>query len=1059
MDWFMLAVYVANINISCLEGFIKSSAKIIKKTGLYELEEWLEIGISLAETSSKVAITYFGTTSDVFLSVGYDRFKNLSDIGIKLAKQDAQVSECYFKNLPFLQRCLLHDYINDFAEVVKGLAISDRKSAIDLIENTESVFKQIPSFKKRKFLYQVKKTACIDTSTAHLLYHKSGYILYWLTESEFDQLVNFVIEFAKIDPNVACSFLNACPEFFKKVETSEVFKWSNIGMYLIQKNVESSKAFFDKLLDNIDLMKENFNQAERVDLIYKSADFALSSWVCLDDFFKSLPAIYNILSKSEFYEWLELGKNIALHNSIIGSAFYRDSTWVIVHANPRYRRQIFKTGKELLSSNPMIAGLFFNALPEASDNLHLNHIDEWAKHGLSLYNIDQKIAASYFEHTPSLLKDIDIIGVKDWTQKGIELFYKDFVSGRLYFNLESRKSREVIGSLSNGVELEKVQKTLKYYTLGLSGINYKIYSKNMISDFDTPNPVVYNNIIYLKPRVNLFDNPEYNFRFYKLCLIHEIAHKLYGSDLISALKNNRSGITYHEILSVLPEKNTDNNFDLQTLTSRFIYPKVIEDIFTIIEDARVEYKIMESYRGLYKDFKLRYLLLSKRSLSKDVPEIFVDSLLWVTCGYRPSSNKRDVQCLIDFSKSVLNKMVFHSESSVIESFVVACKIYNKIKELLNCETHLEYNPIQNLEYRSVEFKNTIKTSKETEKPGMEDLEYTSPVTYVQASDKAEETCYPHDHITPKSPSCTKNIIASYRYDEWDERINDYKYEWCIVNEVEPDKDTSNFYEETLESYIYEINYLKKVFSSIKPEDYQMLKRQSDGDEIDIDSVIDSLVEKKYGSHPNEDFYIKNVKKERDVATLFLVDVSASTQKKLGMGGKTILDIEKEALIVMSHALENIGDKYAIYAFSGTTHRNVEYYVVKKFDEGLSTDMKSRISALEPISNTRLGPAIRHSIKKHKDIEAKTKLIILISDGEPYDFGTNGPPYQGDFAERDTKMAIREGYEKGIHFFCVTVDKEAKDYMDSIFSDAGYTIIDDVALIPERLPMIYKKLTT
>lgn len=75
----------------------------------------------------------------------------------------------------------------------------------------------------------------------------------------------------------------------------------------------------------------------------------------------------------------------------------------------------------------------------------------------------------------------------------------------------------------------------------------------------------------------------------------------------------------------------------------------------------------------------------------------------------------------------------------------------------------------------------------------------------------------------------------------------------------------------------------------------------------------TLIEKRCGLNPEEKFYIRVNKHKRDVATLFLIDVSASTKKRLGK--RRILDVEKDALIIMIEALESIGDKYAIYAFS------------------------------------------------------------------------------------------------------------------------------------------------
>lgn len=290
-------------------------------------------------------------------------------------------------------------------------------------------------------------------------------------------------------------------------------------------------------------------------------------------------------------------------------------------------------------------------------------------------------------------------------------------------------------------------------------------------------------------------------------------------------------------------------------------------------------------------------------------------------------------------------------------------------------------------------------------------------------------------------------------------INDYKSGWCVVKEIEPSGDSGEYFEDAIKRYGNEIALIRRIFSTMKPESFHKLKGQTDGTEIDIDALIEALMEKRCGADLDDRFYLRWDKRERDVATLFLVDVSASTSKKLDIGGQSIIDVEKDSVIIMSQALESIGDKYAIYAFSGHTRNDVEYYIIKEFNEELTDTVANRISLLEPVANTRLGPVIRHSITKLEQVQASTKMIVLLSDGEPYDTCHGEGAYEGRLAEEDTRVAIQEGHARNIHFFCITVDKDPGNYLDTIFSNVGYTIIDDAQVLPARLPALYKRLTT
>ena len=48
--------------------------------------------------------------------------------------------------------------------------------------------------------------------------------------------------------------------------------------------------------------------------------------------------------------------------------------------------------------------------------------------------------------------------------------------------------------------------------------------------------------------------------------------------------------------------------------------------------------------------------------------------------------------------------------------------------------------------------------------------------------------------------------------------------------------------------------------------------------------------------------------------------------------RRVIDVEKEALLLMAEALDALGDAYGIYGFSGYGREQVEFYVVKDFDE-------------------------------------------------------------------------------------------------------------------------------
>ena len=284
------------------------------------------------------------------------------------------------------------------------------------------------------------------------------------------------------------------------------------------------------------------------------------------------------------------------------------------------------------------------------------------------------------------------------------------------------------------------------------------------------------------------------------------------------------------------------------------------------------------------------------------------------------------------------------------------------------------------------------------------------------------------------------------YNEWGEDLNDYRANWARIREQTHAGSSLIFYRETAERHAGLLKKIRREFQMLKPEGFTKLKRQYDGDDIDLDAVVEFLVDQKAGISPSEKNYTLIQKRKRDIAVAFLIDMSRSTK------GATI-EREKESLIIMSEALHEVGDAFAIYGFSGDNRDNVDFYRIKDFDDAYDDKTKKRISAIEDRFENRDGTAIRHTVSKLRRRPERTKLIILLSDGKPVD-----KEYSGTYAIEDTRMALKEAQHFGIKTFCITVDRTAAEYLPRMYSHSSWTVIDDVVKLPEKITRIYRMLT-
>ena len=340
---------------------------------------------------------------------------------------------------------------------------------------------------------------------------------------------------------------------------------------------------------------------------------------------------------------------------------------------------------------------------------------------------------------------------------------------------------------------------------------------------------------------------------------------------------------------------------------------------------------------------------------------------------------------------------------------------------------------------------------------------------------------------------TKKIngkAKEFFYDEWNFRSRDYKPSWCRVLEKELDFGEIDYHDQIISEHSKLIKETKKKFEYLKPESMHKEKRLEDGDEIDLDRLVDFYAEKLAGYSPLADFYSKRNKVERDVAVALLLDMSASTDEVIekdasnsnqynqysgGPGtyfrwlatrnseksfntNKRIIDIEKESAIVLSEALDSIGDNYGLYGFSGYGRDNVEYFVIKDIEDKLDKDVHKKIANIQPVRSTRMGPAIRHTIQKLELSGSKVKIMIMLSDGRPQDHEYGKDRTEKIYAIHDTRQALLEAKHKGITPFLLTVDKDGHDYLQEMCDDIGYEVVSNIDSLPERLTNLYKKIS-
>jgi nitric oxide reductase NorD protein len=311
-----------------------------------------------------------------------------------------------------------------------------------------------------------------------------------------------------------------------------------------------------------------------------------------------------------------------------------------------------------------------------------------------------------------------------------------------------------------------------------------------------------------------------------------------------------------------------------------------------------------------------------------------------------------------------------------------------------------------------------------------------------------------DDAPPRVPAPAREertTAAGIVYPEWDYRAARYRLRGAIVRELGAPLGSEAWAEDALRRHATLVRRVRRSFERLRPR-RALLRGQVDGSEVDVDAYVTAAADARAGGVLDGRLYLADRRTRRDAAVLLLVDVSASTDSWVA-GTRRTIDVEKEALLVVTEALAALGDRHAVFAFHGEGPERVDLHAVKRFDDPPGAEVRRVVAALEPDGYTRVGAAVRHATALLSAQGARHRLLLLLSDGRPNDVDV----YEGRYGLEDTRQAFVEARMQGVHPFCVTVDREAPRYAARVFGEGGYAVLGRAERLAEVVVGVLQRL--
>ena len=660
-------------------------------------------------------------------------------------------------------------------------------------------------------------------------------------------------------------------------------------------------------------------------------------------------------------------------------------------------------------------------------------------------------------------------------------------------------------------ELETVGERLRLYAKALSGREILLVPRaagaGRGAGWLTPRQDDQAIVIELPAKIDRFPSEKDNFNWYKVILTHQAGHVEFGTfDFVFA----KPARQFDDWRSHLPAAKplTEAAGEFGKFWQLFPDIDLAAAIFELVEDARIDVHILAAYpgiRALYHCVADAVLAGRPRLALLPLREGLLEALVQLGLGGDPLAvAPLAIKSEIDLAAALLAK-VRSPNASVEDAAEATLRLYELAANLPNlpahdCDDdcdHDRHEPHSPREQAPDELIEPVSDDDDMPFAPPEEVEFRldNDRQRLRQFDSKPGSDEPPPLLDPAKSAegpLTRDQPFTYLYPEWDFREGAYRQHWCRVRERFLDEGTSDFYMEALVEHRPLVRQVVNRFEHLLPELLRKVTRRDDGEDLDLDAVIERFVDRRTGGMPREKLYWRRERTQRDVAVAVLLDMSATTNeyvqleaakahrpsgpsaqaysdylKRIAAGvdqrGKPLrrrtIDIEKQAAIVLCQALEKIGDSYAVYAFSGSGRAEVEFHVVKDFHEPLTQRIGRRIDRIQPAHATRMGAAIRHALGKLEGVEANTRLLFLLSDGRPYDRDYGRDDADQEYALQDTRQALLEAKRRKIRPFCLTIDRDGEDYLRQMCDDIPYEVVTQVEELPLRLVAAYPRLTT
>ncbi len=631
-----------------------------------------------------------------------------------------------------------------------------------------------------------------------------------------------------------------------------------------------------------------------------------------------------------------------------------------------------------------------------------------------------------------LFQKLTLGGLRRWALWGAHAHRTNYEEQILYFSLESKESLAMLQKERKGTLLVDVQRRINMYLRAL-----------WARDF------------FMRPTSGDFENREGYKPFIEDYLLH-----------LPDAYDDHGGVPGLELYRAAAAHCAAHVVETRTPISAEALNPYQMAVISVIEDARVEALSMLRFPGLkqlWAQFHTAtpamattvgdYLDRLARALLDDS---YADPDPWVAEGRvlfaQAQDRLHDNQLSWDLGVTLAHKLQIDKRLAFNARNDVLTAPYRDDNRYFWEFEEFDFNKAAHAGYESVR----------QVRKHVSVMEMANEIDVENAGDDAEEIWVLDTELFPyedmgKSFNAMEGkepVSEPFHYSEWDYQIQLERPAWATVLERRGKLGDLATIDAITARYKREIHRMKFLLDAMQPQGVQRIRKLEDGDEIDINAAIAGFVDMRMGQQPDPRIMMRSVRQVRDFSILVLLDLSESTNDKVAGQEYSVLDLTRQACVLLADAISKVGDPFAIHGFCSDGRHDVQYLRFKDFDQPWNEEPKARLAGMTGQLSTRMGAAIRHAGHHLQRQKSAKKLLLVITDGEPADIDVRDPQY----LRSDTKKAVEDVAKHGVVTYCMSLDPGADHYVARIFGQNHFMVVDHVQRLPEKLPRLYAGLT-